>query len=204
MAAQYGGTVKRMQHAFAARNGLLGALLARGGYGGFPRALERPHGGFLAMFSSGTSMTPQFLPEEVVKELGTFWQTPAIRVKLHACVGACHGLIECLAGLQAKYPEWLGEEADLEKIEKIVVEFSEGVFLKAGVRSLSIVSIFLCGPNAERKADESHSGHQKAVHSRPSPPRCALPTSQPRSWSTSKCSLRSSLARTSTATPSGI
>ena len=53
MSAQYEGMVKRVQHAFAARNGLFGALLARTGYVGIKKIFERPYGGFLAMFAAG-------------------------------------------------------------------------------------------------------------------------------------------------------
>ena len=38
-----------MQHGFAARNGLLGTLLARGGYVGIKKVLEREYGGFLTV-----------------------------------------------------------------------------------------------------------------------------------------------------------
>jgi aconitate decarboxylase len=50
MSAQFESEVKRMQHGFAARNGLLAALLARGGYVGIKEVLEREYGGYWAMF----------------------------------------------------------------------------------------------------------------------------------------------------------
>ena len=54
MSAQYESEVKRMQHGFAARNGLFAALLARSGYVGIKRVYEREYGGFLAMFGKGS------------------------------------------------------------------------------------------------------------------------------------------------------
>ncbi|UKZ81430.1 hypothetical protein TrVFT333_009202 [Trichoderma virens FT-333] len=46
MSAQFESEVKRMQHGFAARNGLLGAMLAQTGYVGIKRVFEREYGGF--------------------------------------------------------------------------------------------------------------------------------------------------------------
>ena len=69
IAAQYKGSVKRIQHVFAARNGLLRALLARGKYSGIKKVFKRPYGGFLAMFSLGLKYKPQYKVEEVVKGL---------------------------------------------------------------------------------------------------------------------------------------
>lgn len=57
MAAQYEGMIKRVQHAFAARNGLFGALIARTGYVGIKKVFERTYGGFLAQFSLGSTGT---------------------------------------------------------------------------------------------------------------------------------------------------
>lgn len=65
MSAQYEGMIKRAQHAFAARNGLFGALLARGGYEGMRKVFERPYGGFLAMFSAGNDRNPPWKIHEV-------------------------------------------------------------------------------------------------------------------------------------------
>lgn len=65
MVAQYEGMIKRAQHAFAARNGLFGALLARGGYEGMRKVFERPYGGFLAIFSAGNGHDPAWKVDEV-------------------------------------------------------------------------------------------------------------------------------------------
>ncbi|KAF2107791.1 hypothetical protein BDV96DRAFT_672944 [Lophiotrema nucula] len=131
MAAQYEGMVKRVQHAFASRNGLFGAMLAREGYVGMKKIFERPYGGFLSMFSKGCERAPQYKPQEVVKDLGSLWHTNIIRVKLHACVGGCHGQIELLASMQAAHPERFATDS-LKDITSIKVSLSEPVFAHCG------------------------------------------------------------------------
>ncbi|OJZ82167.1 hypothetical protein ASPFODRAFT_196781 [Aspergillus luchuensis CBS 106.47] len=132
MAAQYDGMVKRMHHGFAARNGLLGTMLAWGGYEGIKKVFERPYGGFLAMFGLGSKHTPSSKPEEVAKDLGTFWHTAEwIRLKLHACCGGIHGTIECLAEMQEMYPERFGREK-LGEIKEIRIQLSDAVFHHCG------------------------------------------------------------------------
>ena len=127
MASQFEGMVKRMQHGFAARNGLLGALLAKGGYQGFRKVFERPYGGYLATFSLGSKQNPAYNPSEVVKDLGRYWHTKVIRIKLHSCVGGCHGLIECLAKMQESHPKRFLPQK-LGKIRDIHIYLSEPVF----------------------------------------------------------------------------
>ena len=131
MSAQYEGMIKRAQHAFAARNGLFGALLARTGYVGIKKLFERPYGGFLAMFSTGNGRNPPYRIGEVVDGLGSAWHTTQIRVKLHACVGGCHGQIECLAKMQAAYPRRFASTA-LDQITRIIVWLSGPVFAHDG------------------------------------------------------------------------
>ena len=131
MSAQYEGMIKRAQHAFAARNGLFGALLARTGYVGIKKVFERPYGGFLAMFSAGNGQTPPYRIHEVVDNLGSIWHTSQIRIKLHACVGGCHGQIECLAGMQAAYPHRFVPAA-LSQTTKITVWLSGPIFAHDG------------------------------------------------------------------------
>ena len=86
MSAQFESDAKRMQHGFATRNGLLGAMLARQGYTGIKCVYEREYGGFLAQFSAGNGREPQFLPDEIYRDLGTVWQTEGICVKPYASV----------------------------------------------------------------------------------------------------------------------
>ena len=129
MAAQYEGMIKRMQHGFAARNGLFSALLARSGYKGIKKIFERPYGGYLSMFTMGSEQKPRYQEAEVVKELGTYWHTEVYRTKLYACVGGAHGLIEALANLQAKHPERMN---DLSALERVNVRMSKPVFAHCG------------------------------------------------------------------------
>lgn len=133
MSAQYEGMIKRAQHAFAARNGLFGALLARTGYLGIKKVFERPYGGFLAMFGAGNGRTPPYRIHEVIDKLGSLWHTSHIRVKLHACVGGCHGQIECLASMQAAHPHRFASAA-LSQITKITVWLSGPIFAHDGWR----------------------------------------------------------------------
>ena len=122
MSAQYEGMVKRMQHGFAARNGLLAAFLAKSGYEGIRKVFERPYGGFLSMFSKGNSRTPAYVVEEVTKGLGVTWDTIEVRIKTHACVGGAYGIIECLEKMQKETPE---EFDDLKAIRDIRLELSK-------------------------------------------------------------------------------
>lgn len=122
MSAQYEGMIKRMQHGFAARNGLLGAYLAKGGYEGIRKVFERPYGGFLAMFSKGNSRTPPYVVEEVTKGLGRTWDTAEVRIKTHACVGGAYGLVECIEKMQKENPQ---ELQDLKAIKAIKLELSK-------------------------------------------------------------------------------
>ena len=131
MSAQYEGMVKRVQHGFAARNGLLGALLSRGGYTGIKKVLERPYGGYLAMFSQGNGKKQQYKPQEVTSRLGEYWETEAIRIKLHACCGLTHGTVEAVARLQREWPELFG---DLERVRRVYVDLSEATFAHCGFR----------------------------------------------------------------------
>lgn len=129
MSAQYEGMIKRMQHAFAARNGLFGALLARSGYVGIGKVFERPYGGFLSMFTQGSPKTPKYQEQEVVKQLGEFWHTTVIRTKMHACVGGAHGLIEAVAALQQREAEKMARH---DSISHINIRLSHPVFAHDG------------------------------------------------------------------------
>jgi hypothetical protein len=50
--------VKRMQHGFAARNGVTAAALAAAGYVGIKRVFEREYGGWLSTFGEGHHPDP--------------------------------------------------------------------------------------------------------------------------------------------------
>lgn len=129
MSAQFESEVKRMQHGFAARNGLFAALLARGGYVGIKKVYEREYGGFLEMFSKGNGLEPQFVIEEVTKNFGADWKTSKVRVKPYAAMAATHGVIDCVRKLQEEYGE---EMKDLEGIESVKLTMGEVAFHHGG------------------------------------------------------------------------
>jgi len=130
MSAQFESEVKRMQHGFASRNGLLAAILAKGGYMGIKKVYEREYGGFLEMFSKGNGRNPQFLIDEVTKGLGEKWQTENVKIKPYSAMAATHGAIDCVRKLQAEHPEEMKKLGDVEKIvlEMGEVEFHHGGF----------------------------------------------------------------------------
>ena len=136
MAAQFGGMIKRVQHGFSTRNGLMGALLARGGYEGIKKAFEQPFGGFLAMFSLGNGRNPPYREDAIVYKLGTHWETMHLRNKLYAAVGTAHGMIEVLDNMQAAHPERFASD-QLGKIIKIHAAQSRAGFHHDGWRPKS-------------------------------------------------------------------
>ncbi|KAL4819921.1 hypothetical protein BDW67DRAFT_181631 [Aspergillus spinulosporus] len=129
MSAQFSSDAKRMQHGFAARNGLFAALLAAGGYSGIKNVFEEPYGGFLATFSQGSGKEPPFLEQELVKGLGKTWQLENIRVKPYAAMAGTHSSIDAMTALQKEYPEKM---KDLSGIKKITVEMSESAYKHGG------------------------------------------------------------------------
>jgi aconitate decarboxylase len=129
MSAQFGSEVKRMQHGFASRSGLLGALLASKGYTGIKNVYEEKFGGFLAMFGQGSGKEPAYRPDEVSKELGQTWQSRLIRVKHHASMAGTHCTVDCVRALQDQYPEKL---ADLKQIASVRVDMTDTAFHHGG------------------------------------------------------------------------
>ena len=119
MAAQFGSMAKRMQHGFAARNGFLAAVLARGGYTGIQDVFDVPYGGFLSCFSQG-SQWPGGKVDEISKGLGTRWEVMNISVKFHACMAALHGTVDCISSLQRAHPERFQNLSTLNSIESHV------------------------------------------------------------------------------------
>jgi aconitate decarboxylase len=130
MSAQFGSEVKRMQHGFAARNGLLAAFLARGGYIGIKRVFEQEYGGFLTQFSAGNGKTPPYLIEELCKGLGDKWQTNGVRVKPYASMAGTHPTVDCVRELQRLYPEQMKNK--INEIKSITIKLSEAAFHHGG------------------------------------------------------------------------
>lgn len=129
MSAQFESEVKRMQHGFAARNGLFAALMAESGYIGIKNVMEEPYGGFLAAFGAGSGKEPPYLPLELTRELSQTWQSENIGVKSHASMAGTHCTIDVIAALQKEYPEQL---ASVKNIMSIKIEMTEAAFKKGG------------------------------------------------------------------------
>jgi aconitate decarboxylase len=129
MSAQFESEVKRMQHGFAARNGLFAALMAKSGYIGIKKVYERPYGGFLSTFGRGTGKDPEYLLDEVTKDLGSQWKTHSVRVKPYAAMAGTHCTIDCIIKLQEEHPEQM---KDLGGITSIKYEMAEAAFHHGG------------------------------------------------------------------------
>jgi 2-methylcitrate dehydratase PrpD len=98
MAAQFESMGKRMQHGFAARNGLLAATLAAGGYTGIKQVFEREYGGFLSTFGEGHDPDPS----QICAELGERWEINLIAVKPYAAMAGLHAAIDAARKLLAE------------------------------------------------------------------------------------------------------
>ena len=83
------------------------------------------------MFSSGNNRTPQWRIHDVTAGLGDVWQIEAIRIKLYACVGGCHGQIEVLEKMQNDHPERFTPES-LRSITSISVGLSSAIYAHDG------------------------------------------------------------------------
>jgi aconitate decarboxylase len=125
MAAQFGSMGKRMQHGFAARNGLLAATLAAGGYTGIKQVFEREYGGFLSTFGEGHDPDAS----QISAELGERWETSVIAVKPYAAMAGLHAAIDAARGL-------LAEGAfDPDEVTAVDIFVSEPVFHHGGWRA---------------------------------------------------------------------
>ncbi|KAF4632478.1 hypothetical protein G7Y89_g5646 [Cudoniella acicularis] len=111
MSAQFESEVKRMQHGFAARNGLLGTLLARGG--------------------KGNGKEPQYLLDEITKGVGEEWKTENVRLKPYAAMAATHAGIDCVRKLQEQHPVKI---KDLKEIKSIELHMGEVSFHHGGFK----------------------------------------------------------------------
>lgn len=129
MSAQYESDAKRMQHGFAARNGLTAAFLAQAGYVGIKRVFEREYGGYLKQFSLGNGKEPAYLVEEISAGLGEVWKTEQVRVKPYAAMAGTHATVDCVRKLQEEYPEAMRET---ERIKGIRIEMGEIAFHHGG------------------------------------------------------------------------
>ena len=131
MSAQFGSDAKRMQHGFAARNGLLAVFLAQQGYTGIKDVFELPYGGFLKQFSAGNGKTPAYLPEELTKNLGKSWQTTNICLKPYSSMAGTHPTVDCIRNIQKECPDLKGPGA-VKIISKVRIILGEAAFHHGG------------------------------------------------------------------------
>lgn len=123
MAAQYEAMVKRMHSGMAARNGLVSAALADGGFTGIKSVIERDYGGFAVTFAGGTPVRFECLTDG----LGERWEISRIGVKAYSCVGgAVHSAIDAALRLRD------GVGFDPSEIEEIDVGIGEAMYHHVG------------------------------------------------------------------------
>ena len=117
MAAQEGAMVKRLHAGQAARNGVLGALLARRGFTGIVNVLEAPFGGFFS------AMTDRHDAAALAAGLGSQWETLAVGFKPYATAGAIHAALILLETIMREYH--LSAE-DIERVEVDCTTYCKG------------------------------------------------------------------------------
>ena len=122
MSAQFESMIKRMQHGFAARNGLYGAVLAERGYVGIKRVLEREYGAFLPVFGEGHHPDAT----QITVGLGDRWTTTEIAVKPYAAMGGVHAGIDASLSLRAK------KAIVPDQVKSILIEVGEAAFSHGG------------------------------------------------------------------------
>src|SRR5580658_3997911 len=107
MSAQFESMVKRMQHGFASRDGLVAAALAASGRVGIKRVCEREYGGRLSTFGQGHKTHP----EQIYVGLGSPWLTERIEIKPYSAMGLLHAAIDAALKLRP--------EVSVSEIERI-------------------------------------------------------------------------------------
>ena len=130
-ATRFESVAQRMQHGFAARNGLFAALMSRESFTGIDKVLKMPHGGFLSTFGNGSPHDEHDLPTKLTDGLGDDWDgISGMRVKPYASQISTHAPINCIEVLQKEYPERF---ASLESIQRIKVTLAEAPFAHGGM-----------------------------------------------------------------------
>jgi len=94
----FGTMVKPLHAGLAARNGIVAALLARGGMTASARAIEGPQGFLRAMDSEGTAMA------DAIADLGSRWEIldTGITVKLYPSCAGTHPVLDALLDLRRR------------------------------------------------------------------------------------------------------
>ncbi|OZJ05663.1 hypothetical protein BZG36_01428 [Bifiguratus adelaidae] len=139
MSAQFESSVKRMQHGFAARNGLFAALMAESGYKGIRKVFERDYGGFLKVYTLGAA-PPEV--QEVVKGLSEVWQTLNINVKPYACMAGIHATVDCIKEMQAS------GSISLDDIQGVKIEMGEAAYKHGGWKAEEPINVIGAQMNA--------------------------------------------------------
>ncbi|HEY4702822.1 MAG TPA: MmgE/PrpD family protein, partial [Streptosporangiaceae bacterium] len=85
MAAQFEAMVKRMNHAFAGRAGVVSGALAERGFTGIKDSLERDYGGLVPTFTHKSNSELDYGP--LTRDLGADWELMRILVKPYASGG---------------------------------------------------------------------------------------------------------------------
>lgn len=124
MSAQFDSMVKRMNHAFGARNGVLAAALAAHGFTGIQDVLERPYGGFMSMFADDHPTDVA----AITTGLGESWEISNILVKPYASGGTTHPVADAL--LQAR--DEFGVRPD--EVRSITIRLTHDAFQHNGWR----------------------------------------------------------------------
>ncbi|MFE7395786.1 MmgE/PrpD family protein [Streptomyces sp. NPDC057557] len=126
MSAQFESMVKRMQHGFAARNGLTAAALAASGYVGIKRVFEREYGGFLSTFGEGHRPDAG----QITAGLGVVWETERIAVKAYAAMGLLHAAIDAALHLRSEH------KLTADQVERIEIDLPEAAYGHGGWRAV--------------------------------------------------------------------
>ncbi|GKZ25904.1 hypothetical protein AbraIFM66951_009941 [Aspergillus brasiliensis] len=149
MSAQFESMVKRMQHGFASRSGLLATYLAKQGVTGIKDVFDSSSGSsFLKMYTLGAESEKKFFLEEICKGLGETWHTRKVRQKPYALMAGTHCTVDCLRVLQAKYPEKM---RDWKKMVKIEAEMARAAMKKGGwhpEKPATVTAAQMCVPYA--------------------------------------------------------
>ncbi len=120
--ARFGAMCKRIQHGFAARNGLHAAFLAAAGYNGIKKIFELEHGGFLSVYGEGHSPDSSL----ITSGLGQLWEIERIITKTYAAMGGIHAPLDALFDIASK------RKLIAEEIHRIDVDLPEAAFRHGG------------------------------------------------------------------------
>ena len=98
MAAQFEAMVKRMNHAFAGRAGVVSGALAERGFTGIKDSLERDYGGLVPTFTHKSNSELDYGP--LTRDLGADWELMRILVKPYASGGTTHPGVDAMLHLR--------------------------------------------------------------------------------------------------------